>query len=158
MQEANKIGVVVDDLSASQLSYHIIKNINNHLETSNTDFVVFFQNSTSNMMPMLFSSMCINEIWSFDGVALATSVSTALAISKTFSPKQKSFYVWDLEWCRAKGRDFEYVVQAFNKDDIRLIARSKDHAKAIKNYCNKDVEGVVENFNINQLMGVINNE
>jgi hypothetical protein len=158
MQKVKKIGVVVDDLSASQLSYHIIKNINDHLKKSDTDFVAFFQNSTSNMMGMTFSCMCINEIWSFDGVAVATSVATALAISKTFSPKQKYFYVWDLEWCRSKGRDFEYVIQAFNKDDIKLIARSKDYAKAIKNYCNRDVEGIVENFNINQLMDIINHE
>ena len=64
----------------------------------------------------------------------------------------------DLEWCRTKGREFEYIIQAFNKDDIQLIARSKDYAKAIKNYCNKDVVGVVDNFNIKQLMEIINHE
>jgi len=158
MPKVKKVGVVVDDLSASQLSYHVIKNINDHLEESDVDFVAFFQNSTSNMLPMHFSSMCINEIWSFDGVAIATSVSTVLSISKTFSPKQKYFYVWDLEWCRTKGREFEYIIQAFNKDDIKLIARSEDYAKAIKNYCNKDVVGIVNNFNIKQLMEVINHE
>ena len=158
MQKINKVGVVIDDLSAGQLSYHIIKNINNYVEESSTYFVAFFQNSTSNMMPMTFSSMCINEIWNFDGAAIATSVSTALAISKTFSPRRKYFYVWDLEWCRKNGREFEYNVQAFNKQDINLIARSEDHAKAIKNYCNRDVVGVVENFNINKLMEIINHE
>ena len=158
MPKVKKVGVVVDDLSASQLSYHVIKNINDHLEESDVDFVAFFQNSTASMLPMHFSSMCINEIWSFDGVAIATSVSTVLSISKTFSPKQKYFYVWDLEWCRTKGREFEYIIQAFNKDDIQLIARSKDYAKAIKNYCNKDVVGVVDNFNIKQLMEIINHE
>ncbi|MAH46870.1 hypothetical protein CMI37_13655 [Candidatus Pacearchaeota archaeon] len=158
MPKVKKVGVVVDDLSASQLSYHIIKNINDHVEESDTDFVAFFQNSTASMLPMRFSSMCINEVWNFDGVAIATSVSTVLSISKTFSPKQKYFYVWDLEWCRAKGREFEYIIQAFNKDDIKLIARSKDYAKAIKNYCNRDVVGVVDNFNIKQLMDTINHE
>ena len=158
MPKVKKVGVVVDDLSASQLSYHIIKNVNKQVEESDTDFVAFFQNSTASMLPMHFSSMCINEIWSFDGVAIATSVSTVLSISKTFSPKQKYFYVWDLEWCRTKGREFEYIIQAFNKDDIQLIARSKDYAKAIKNYCNKDVVGVVDNFNIKQLMEIINHE
>jgi hypothetical protein len=158
MPKVKKVGVVVDDLSASQLSYHIIKNINKQVEESDTDFIAFFQNSTANMLPMHFSSMCINEIWSFDGVAIATSVSTVLAISKTFSPKQKYFYVWDLEWCRTKGREFEYIIQAFNKDDIKLIARSKDYAKAIKNYCNRDVVGVMDNFNIKQLMDIINHE
>ena len=158
MPKVKKVGVVVDDLSASQLSYHIIKNINKQVEESDTDFVAFFKNSTASMLPMHFSSMCINEIWSFDGVAIATSVSTVLSISKTFSPKQKYFYVWDLEWCRTKGREFEYIIQAFNKDDIKLIARSEDYAKAIKNYCNKDVVGVVDNFNIKQLMEIINHE
>lgn len=158
MPKVKKVGVVVDDLSASQLSYHVIKNINNHVEKSDTDFVAFFQNSTASMLPMHFSSMCINEVWNFDGAVIATSVSTVLSISKTFSPKQKYFYVWDLEWCRTKGREFEYIIQAFNKDDIKLIARSEDYAKAIKNYCNKDVVGIVNNFNIKQLMEIINHE
>ena len=133
MQKINKVGVVIDDLSAGQLSYHIIKNINNYVEESSTDFVAFFQNSTSNMMPMTFSSMCINEIWNFDGAAIATSVSTALAISKTFSPRRKYFYVWDLEWCRRNGREFEYNVQAFNKQDINLVIHLLVILKNLKN-------------------------
>ena len=72
--------------------------------------------------------------------------------------EEKYFYIWDLDWHRQNGRDFEYTIQAYNNPQLNLIARSSSHAKAIKNYCNRDVCGVVDNFNIDQLMGVINNE
>jgi hypothetical protein len=42
------------------------------------------------------------------------------------------------------------------KEDIDLIARSEDHAKAIKNYCNRDVVGVFDfNSGLESLMGII---
>ena len=49
------------------------------------------------------------------------------------------------------------MVQSFCIDDVKLIARSEDHAKAIKNYANRDVHGIAENFNTEQLMEIINN-
>ena len=55
------------------------------------------------------------------------------------------------------GKDFQYMVTAFNNPQVKLIARSSEHALAIKNYCNRDVSGVVEDFNIQQLYEVINN-
>ena len=44
----------------------------------------------------------------------------------------------------------------FLKEDIDLIARSEDHAKAIKNYCNRDVVGIFDfNSGLESLMGII---
>lgn len=157
MQKTSKVGLLVEELSASQLSFNMIKNTNEYIENSNVDFVAFFENYTSIFIPMSFASMCVNEIWSFDGTLVATSASTAMSISKTFSSEKKFFYVWDLEWIRKKDESFESMVQAFSLNNVELIARSEDHAKAIKNYSNRDVCGIVENFNIEQLIRIINN-
>ena len=157
MQKSKKVGFLVEELSASQLSFNMIKNTNRYIENNDTDFVAFFENYTSVFVPMSFASMCVNEIWSFDGSLVATSASTALSISKTFAAESRFFYVWDLEWIRKKDESFETMIQAFCIDDVKLIARSEDHAKAIKNYSNRDVHGIVENFNTEQLMEIINN-
>ena len=41
--------------------------------------------------------------------------------------------LWDLEWSRNRS-SYDQGIQAFLKEDINLIARCEDHAKAIKNY------------------------
>ena len=77
---------------------------------------------------------------------------------KSFSPERKIFYVWDLEWLRQHGKEFENTVKAFTDNSITLIARSKEHALAIENYCNIKIEHVIENFNIKKLIRIIDNE
>tara|TARA_Y100000592_G_C5431540_1_gene298626 strand:- start:405 stop:881 length:477 start_codon:yes stop_codon:yes gene_type:complete len=158
MQKRKKTGIILEDLNASQVSYYAIKNINKYLEDSLDDFVLFFESAGNSVIQPQCSSMGINELWSFDGTAIATTVSTCLSLAQSHSTLDKYFYVWDLEWSRPRGVDYDYIVTAFNNPEIKLIARSKDHAKAIKNYCNRDVCGVVPNFCVENLMKVINNE
>tara|TARA_R100001244_G_C5155104_1_gene130262 strand:+ start:311 stop:787 length:477 start_codon:yes stop_codon:yes gene_type:complete len=158
MQKSKQIGIIVDDLSASQLSYYLIKNINEFLQDGLDDFVVFFENATSSIIAPEFSVMAINEIWNFEGVLVSTSISNTLSMLKSFSPERKIFYVWDLEWLRQHGKEFENTVKAFTDNSITLIARSKEHALAIENYCNIKIEHVMENFNIKKLIRIIDNE
>ena len=97
--------------------------------------------------------MNINEIWGFDGILISTSVSTTLSMINTFA-KAKYFYVWDLEWTRRHGKDFSYLIQAYNNKDVKLIARSKEHALAIENYSNRTVDHIVNNFNLKKLVRI----
>ena len=98
--------------------------------------------------------MSLNEIWNFNGVLVSTNINTTLALKKCFAPSKKIFYVWDLEWTRPHGHDFLYNIKAFK--NINLIARSDEQAEAIKNYCNIDVSGIVEDFNLQELYKVTN--
>ena len=65
MQKNKQIGILLEDLSASQLTFYTIKNINDYLEKSDIDFVVFFQNSTTSMITPRFSTMSVSEMWRF---------------------------------------------------------------------------------------------
>lgn len=156
MPKNNQIGFLVEDTLASQLSFNLIKNINDYSKDGSDDFIVFFENATSNVITPNFALMSINEIWNFDGSLFATSVATALSMQKSFAPKRKFFYVWDLEWTRPHGKDFEFVMRAFSDKNIKLIARSDEHAKAIENYCNRDVSDIVSDFNIKKLARIAN--
>ena len=154
MQE-NKIGFIVDDLSSSQLSYEVISSINSFDTSFDQDFVVFFENSSPMVIEPFFGVMNLQELWGFDGIAISTSVSSCLSLSNTQSPIKKFFYVWDLEWSRNRS-SYDQGIQAFLKEDIDLIARSEDHAKAIKNYCNRDAVGIFDfNSGLESLMGII---
>ena len=150
-----KIGFVVPDLAPSQLSYYLIKNINEQCAISKDDFVIFFEDVSTKIIDPHFAIMNAAELWTFDGILISTTISTALTCINSMSTAEKYFYVWDLEWLREMGKNFEYSIKAFTSDEIRLIARSQDHAVAIKNYCNRDVLDIVEDFNINQFMRII---
>ena len=151
----NKIGIILEDLSASQLSYYVIKNINEYVGSDDYDFVIFFENSATSILQPDVSIMSINEIWGFDGALISTSISTTLSMINAFA-KSKYFYVWDLEWVRRHGKDFHYLIQAYNNKDVKLIARSKDHALAIENYCNRKVDHVINNFDLKKIVRIIN--
>ena len=101
--------------------------------------------------------MNTTELPYFDGTLIATSISTCLTAIKSISPSKKIFYVWDLEWMRNTGRNYEHSIQAFIDKSVVLVARSESHAKAIKNYCNKTPSCIAEDFNIEKMMEVINN-
>ena len=147
-----KIGFVVKDLSPSQLSYNIITKLNAELEQSCTDdYCVFIQEPSGKMKPNNFSIINSTEMWTFDGILIATDIPTAKQISKTVGPSKKYFYVWDLYWSRPEWRDYESSILAFIDPTVKLLARSEDHAKAISNYCNRDVCGIVDDFNIQQI-------
>jgi len=158
-QENKQVGFLVNDLTASQLSFYLIKNLNDYKEKEDLEAVLFFENSSSSAIKPAFPLMAINEIWNFDGVLISTDVETTLCLKKCFAPAKKIFYVWDLEWMRNKAgltKEFESIIQAFNDESIELIARSKDHAKAIENISNRKIKHIVENFNIEKLMRIAN--
>ena len=154
-----KIGIIVDDTSANQLAYCAISKVNEEIKKTNrNDFVLFFENATPTVVTPLFACMNISEIWNFDGVLVSTTVSNTLTSINAVTPKKKYFYVWDLEWSRVHGKDFENSIGAYTNPEISLIARGYDHAKAIENYCNKKVSGIVSDFNIKQLTDIMSHE
>jgi len=154
-----RLGILLEDTTASQLAYCVISQINATVKkSSENDFVIFFENATPCVIQPLCATMNSSEIWNFDGVLLSTTVSNTLTSLKAITPKRKYFYVWDLEWNRNHGKDFEKSIEAYTSPEISLIARGEDHAKAIENYCNKKVCGNVSNFNIKHLMDIINHE
>ena len=153
----NKIGIILGDLSASQLAYYAIKNVNDCVGSDNYDFVIFFESAATSILQPEASIMSVNEIFGFDGILISTSVSTTLSMINTFA-KDKYFYVWDLEWTRRHGKDFHYLIQAYNNKDVKLIARSEEHALAIENYCNRKVEHIVNNFNLKKIVRIIDEQ
>jgi hypothetical protein len=156
-QENNQIGFLVNDLTASHLAFSLIKNLNEY--ETNSDTVLFFENISSSIIKPNFPTMAINEIWNFEGALVSTDMNTTLTLKKCFTPRKKIFYVWDLEWMRnsmGQTKNFENTIEAFSDETIELVARSKDHAKAIENLSNRKINHIVENFNIEKLMRIAN--
>ena len=136
------IGVMIKDFSCSQLPFYAVRNINNRSNKSSEDSYV------------AFCIMNMTEIWGFEGVLISTSASTALTLIKSVTNSDKYFYVWDLEWLRDPD-NYHALLSIYRNPDIKLIARSKTHAKAIRNFCNRDVVGIMDDFSLSDLEEII---
>jgi hypothetical protein len=64
------------------------------------------------------------------------------------------FYVWDLDWLENPVY-FSAAMKIMRDDQVKILARSKSHAKCINNFCNKDVIGIIDNWNVEQILGVL---
>tara|TARA_R100000008_G_C3470513_1_gene108744 strand:+ start:105 stop:578 length:474 start_codon:yes stop_codon:yes gene_type:complete len=154
------IGVVVENLGMSQLAYSVINNINMACEhNSQNDYVLFYENMGNPILPVNCAIMNSSELWSFNGVVVATTASSAKFALKAVNKTKKFFYIWDLEWTRERNKtEFTKNLSSYRNESISLIARSKEHALAIQNYCNRKVPYIMEDFDINKLEEIIENE
>jgi hypothetical protein len=151
------IGVMVDSLAASQLCYYFIDNTNKFLAANPKASVFAFYEELS--YPCIFpefSFMQIFEAWGFNGTLIATNLTSAAKLCRFTATDKKFFYVWDLEWTRHGQREFAGLETVYRNSSLRLIARSNDHARVIENCWNTKVHGVVNNFDYNQLLEIIN--
>jgi hypothetical protein len=90
--------------------------------------------------------MQMAEAWGFDGVLLATTLSTAEKILRCPSAKKRFFYVWDLEWLRPSRKEYRAFQAIYGDPRMELIARCPDHAAAIEAAWNRRPVVVADNF------------
>lgn len=161
MKNSSSISFLVPNAGASQMSFYLIKEINELFENKpELDVIVYYEDRHRSCLAPNFSMMQISEAWFQPGPIIATSISTAKSLIK-FPAEKKFFYVWDLEWIRnnpSQTLNYESFKNIYTNKDLSLIARSTSHKKLIENCFNRKVEHVVEDFNINKILGVINGQ
>ncbi len=148
-----KVGVAVTNLGPTQLNYFLIQNTNRLLaERHDVDLIVFYENLHNPCLTMNFGSMQLTEAWGYDGTLIATTLSTASKILQFPGPSRKLFYVWDLEWLRMREKSFSELRSIYANPRLQLIARSDEHARVLEACWNTPILGVVEDFNINNII------
>jgi len=148
------IGIVVPHLGSSQISFYAIKEVNRLVnEKFADDLTLFFEHLTPSIIPPKCAVMCVNEIMSFGGVLITTTLDTTLmALARnTRKDNRIIFYVWDLEWTRPNHGDYLANYDIFQRVH-KLVARSTNHAKAIENYTNRKVDSIIQEFNIQKII------
>jgi hypothetical protein len=119
------------------------------------DVVFFYQQVSPTPLKPFCATMNISEIWSFDGTLIATDINSASVVNKVVSPAKKIFYVWDLEWMRPyHQQNYLYNLSIFRSPYLKLVARSEDHVKLIEHYCNRKVDNVIQNFQLDNFLKV----
>lgn len=148
-----RCGIVINDLTPSQLSFYLVNHTNVLLSKSVHNHFIYFINDVT---PFFIQPLCpclnSSEIIQFnDGVILTTNIDDTIRAIHAVNNSKIKFYVWDIEWIR-KPSDYFANLEAFNSDKVEVIARSYDHAKIIQNYANLKKVRVVENCDLEQIL------
>jgi hypothetical protein len=153
---SNKFGILVKDLSASQLVYTLVRSVNELVQThKDLDIIIFYENYVLPCMMPQVVTMQLFEAWGFNAPIIATDLSTVSKLINFPGSATKFFYVYDLEWIRYKNKSFHDFVNVYSHPYIDVIARSQSHAKIIEDCWNIKVQHIMDDFENNKLLELI---
>lgn len=138
-----KLGVLLGDLAPSQLAYYLIRDINRHLASHPTDdVVVFYENLTPPCALPNFAIMPLVEAYGYDGVLLATDLSTAKISLAIPTSRSRFFFLNDLEWTREPKLPFRAYQEVYGHPSLHLLVRSESHADLVRSVWGRESEVV----------------
>jgi hypothetical protein len=141
-----KIGILLDNLMASQKAFSILSNPN--------PAYLFLKQPSPLCIPSDKPISCWHDIWSFEGAVMATDFESAFFLSK-LPISDRYFYLWDLEWIRNHGsKHYIRNISVLQDKSIKLLSRSESHSRVIENYCGVKPHQIIENFHYEQLQSV----
>lgn len=144
-----KVGVVLPDLGNCQQVFMAINYINTMIFNKIfTDFTLFYCRNVAVVTKPLCATICVDKVFQFDGLLVATDLYT-LSLIKNVKSK-KVLYLWDLEWIRGNG-DYFGNNELLNDPNLILVCRTTFHSTAIKNYCGRDAK-IIANFNLKLIL------
>jgi len=145
------IAAIVKNLGPSQCNFFLTKEFNKLSEKSENSCTVFVNDPTVPVLDPSFSCPVVAFLPHFKGACISTDIYTTQQMLKNSSITNKFFYVWDMEWI-IKRMDYNSTVDLMRNESLKIIARSKSHAEVISNFCNKQVCGVVDNWESSKLL------
>lgn len=132
----------MNDLGASQLAFSLL---------AQKEPVYIFTKEVE--IPCILNRKFIScwfDAYSYNnGVMVATDIESAKFALK-LPVKNVLFYIWDLEWLRNTGSYIENL-KVFQNINLKLVARSEEHASIIKNYCNRNVEFTMSDCDVTKI-------
>lgn len=151
------ISAIVKNLSASQKNYFLIKEFNKLCLNPDNSCSVFVEQIGFAVTKPLFSCPIIAFMSGYNGKIISTTLEETSMMIKTATNADMYLYLWDLEWLNRPVR-YEQALNILTNKDLKIIARSKSHAKIIENFCNKSVCGIVDNWESEKLLQIIGDQ
>lgn len=151
----DKLGFIVPHLGASQLSYSLLRNINQAVANDvSIDYNIFYEDMQKPCINPGFCVLQIHEAYEYKYPLIATSFNTANKLIRFPGTTKKFFYVWDLEWLRPKSIDYNQLAEVYQNSELQLICRSNSHKKAVEDAWNVPVNHIVEQINLKKFMEI----
>ena len=155
-----KIASIVENLSMSQNTFWMTKTFN-QLNKYDIHPSCFYINLGSTGIKMNFPNMNVYYASNFSDTTKPILISTSLkTLEVSMNLKinaRRMLYLWDIEWLRLTTSSlFSYNknVDLLRNKNIELIARSSNHANVISNYCNREIDFIIDDWNIQDIRGL----
>lgn len=145
------ISALINDLSASQNSFYMIKEFNKCIDNTDLSVGVFCNRHCVPVIQPLFACRLANFLVSYNGIVIATTLEEAEIILKLPNKSSRYLYLWDLDWLE-NPVFFSSAMNILRDDKLQILARSESHAKVIDNFANREVKGIIDNWNIDQVL------
>ena len=148
-----QISSIVDDLGPSQKNFYMIKEFNKAAMSKDMSVSAFYNNPMIPVTKPHFSCRNISFLSGYEGIAIATSILAADTLLKSHNDSKKYLYLWDKEWL-IRPVNFAVACNILLDNRLQLIARSESHATIINHFCNKQLSGIVDNWNMGELLKI----
>ncbi len=145
-----RIGILLNNVEYNQFVHYASEFLLRN--DDKVDMIGFFENPFASNQRFNFPLMQITELYSFDGIAIATNITTAQTLLSSPSPKEKYLYLWDLEWLRQPMKIYHNFAKIYRNKELKIIVRSKDHAKLIEDCFNIKVKYIADNFKLEKIL------
>jgi hypothetical protein len=158
MIPVKQCGFIVNTLFHNQLTYYLIKNLNEYISSqvcAEIDPILFYEDMKPSSITPLCSTMHVAECWTYNAPVIATTLSGANKLINIPGPTKKFYYPYNLEWIRPQIPQYEAYAKVFCDPQLHIIARNEDHKLVIENCFNIKVAGIVNDFDIKELIGII---
>ena len=144
----------MESLGPSQNAFYLIKEWNKAIDDTRLSLSAFVNAHSVPCQTCWFSYKLSSFLSSYEGVLISTSIKNAAISIKAPTRMDRYLYLWDLNWLK-KPTNYNAMYEVLSNDKIKLLARSKEHANMIENFCNKKPVGIVDNWNIDQIREIV---
>lgn len=148
-----KFGFLINKIDNSPLSKNLINCINILSLQPYIDIIIFRVEQTPMKIWPNCSIMNVSEVWGYDGICISTDIKTTEILIEAACPKEKYFYIWNLEWLYDSDVIYNKYNKIYNNKDIKLITRSDSHNKAITEAWQKPTTNW-EDYNVQQFKSI----
>lgn len=152
------VGILLNNTATNQPAFLALNRINAMKMTDSPyQFNVFYKESTAFCCKLAATATSLDKMFSFSGTVIATDLDLAVFMIRAFTPKVKVLYLFELEWTKGYGN---YLANSsiYNNEDVIVIAPSLAYAQELENYCGRKVNAVIPQFNIAEIMKVVEHE
>lgn len=148
------ISAFMESLGPSQNAFYLIKEWNKAIDNTQLSLSAFVNAHSVPCQTCWFSYKLSSFLSSYEGVIISTSIKNAAISLKMPTRMDRYLYLWDFGWLN-RPVSYNAMYEVLSNEKIKLIARSQEHADMIESFCNKKPVGIVDNWNLEQIEGLI---
>jgi len=151
-----KTNICLDHISYCQFNDEAIKEINRISLLDNMPDVSITSFSPSpehlKINTSVFNPSVLDQF--YDGLVIAHTITNANNILGCATNSLKVLYLYDLDWM-FKQMTYSYIYSTLSDKNLHIILRSKEHIEPLQCLCNKQITGVIDKFNLEDIWNLL---